>query len=403
MNRAGSIAVFFLALAAIPVFAEDYREVAAHFEKTNLESAHGISIGETGHFKVLLSQGVHYDSNIFLTGDNRKHDLISIFSPGFLLDLPMGNEENHVLQGRYTADIARFSNHKDQDYINQDFFIKGRFRLPSGYLRLQNEFKDTVDRVDTEFIDPLRRRENTGGFAWGLELNRLTCEAAYTGFVRKYTERVYRSLDYTEDLFSGTLFYRVAPKTLSLLEVDHGLIDYPRDNTRAGVYDQVRAGLTGELTARFTGHFKAGYQDREYDSAQRAGFSGFVSEAGFKYDLSELTEFVLRAGRSAVESITSGNNYYDQNIFSASVARTFLSNYTLVWTTQLSRRAYPQEDLSVRIRRRDDVFSHELGVRYDSHKFLRVRAGYQFLDDDSNIEAHSYRDHIISLRFDFLI
>lgn len=394
-----------LSLQLVPhIFAQSYiREAAFRMAQKQYQDVKGIRVGDAASLKVLISQEAQYDSNIFLTPTDEKHDLISITSPKFLLNLPIGRESRHLFQAMYKADIAAFSNFKSQNYVDQELLAKLNLALPFGYLNVQNDFRDTVDRSSTEFTDQVRRNENLSQVVLGVEKNKLTYQAGYTHFLRDYHDDDLENLNYTEDVFTGTAFYQVFSKTKALLEYDHGLIDYSDDVTRSGDYDQIRTGFKTELSAKTDGIVKLGYQQRKYDTGSREGFEGFVAQAGINANFSDSTNISFNYLNTAVESITSNNNFYKLNYISGTLTQKLVGHFSLILETQYERRRYPEVDPGANIKRRDSVFTEASTLQYSIKEWGKINVGYEYTTDISNIDANDYKDHVVSLRFDFLI
>ena len=397
------IFILILSLSMVPgALAQSLLEESARQSLREIKDIPGIPFGQKTSLKAGISQDVQYDSNIFLTSEDTKHDLISVISPRLILNVPLA-DNRHFFQLMYLADIATFSNYKSQNYVNQDMAAKLNLNFPFGYINVQNDFRDTVQRADTEFTDQVSRYENFGQATMGVMLNKLSYEAGYAHFLRNYYEDRYEILNYREDVFSGTVFYQIFPKLKTLLEYNHGIVDYVQDVTRDGRYDQVRFGFKTELTGKVDSLVKLGYQKRDYDTAGRKGYEGFVSQAGIIADLSERTSLEFNCLSSAVESVSTVNNYYDLNSFIVKVTQKIIGNVALLLSSRFDRRDYPEQDPAFNVKQRDSVFTEGIMLQYTVLNRGRVSLGYQYLDNRSNINSSEYTDNRISLRFDFLI
>ncbi len=398
-----SISIFCFSLALAPVaVAQSLLEESARQSLRESKEMRGLSLGQTTSLKAVFSQEIQYDSNVFLTEADCKHDLISITSPRLILNMPF-SEAKHLFQVMYLADIATFSDYKSQNYIDQGVSAKLELTLPFGYFNVQNNFRDTVQRASTEFTDQVRRYEDLGQAALGVRMNKLSYEAGYAYFLRDYNEEQYDVLNYGEDIFSGTVFYQVSPKMKALLEYNRGLVDYINDTARNGHYDQARCGFKTGLTGKINGLVKLGYQNRDYDTAGQKGYEGFVSQAEVTADFSERTSLELNYIGTAVESISATNNYYDLNSVMMNVTQQVMNNIALLLSSQFDRRDYPEEDPAFNVKQRDSVFTGGVMLRYTVLNRGRVSLGYQYRETVSNISAKEYKDNLVSLRFDFLI
>ncbi|MGE0267513.1 MAG: outer membrane beta-barrel protein [Candidatus Omnitrophota bacterium] len=391
-------------LSVTDVFAQTfYREENIRRVLQGYQDLKGIRIGQAASLKATISQEGLYDDNIFLSAEDKKHDFISITSPQFLLDVPVGKDARHHLQVLYKADAAAYSNYKNQNYVNQGVVALADMSLPFGYLNVQNAFRDTVDRASTEFTNQVRRNENLSRIIFGVKKNKFTYETGYIHFISDYRDNDLEVLNHQEDIFTGTVYYQIFPKARALLEYNHGLINYSNDETRDGDYDQFRTGVKFDLTGKTDGIVKVGYQQREYDSAGRSGFNGFVTEAGINTVFSERTSLSLNYDSTAVESIDSTNNYYNMNLIEANLTQNLRGNFDLVLTSRFERRDYPEADPTANVKRRDTVLTEGITLKYKINKLGEINLGYRYTNDKSNIDSNEYKDNLISLRFDLLI
>ncbi len=343
-----------------------------------------------------------FDSNIFLTAGDRKSDSINVVTPKLVLDMPFGLEGRHSAQLSYKAEIGSFADYSNQDYVNQDINGNLTLNLPKGYFTLKDLFRKTVDRSATEFTSLVRRMENKPEFLLGVEINRLTYELGYSQFTRKYSDEIYNTLDYSEDMYSFTGYYQLFPKTQALLEYDHGIIDYSKDSTRDGDYNQVRVGFKGELTGKTVGLVKLGYQARDYDTAGKTGFDNFVAECGVTTKLSERTQLDLIYNRTAIESTYTPNNYYDTNAVSLILTQKLIGNFSARGSFNFDRNEYPEADTTGK-KRRDTIWTGKLGLGYDIKDWVKAEISYEYKEDVSNIDIKDYNRNLTSISLTFLL
>ncbi len=385
-----------------PALAQTFRQEGVRIGAREFKDINGIRIGQ-GTLKSGVSLTGQHDSNVFLTSNNKKADYISILSPKVLFDLPMGIDSRHLFQALYAADMAAFSDYSGQNYINQNAGLNLNLILPFGYFNVNDDFKDTVDRSSTEFTDQIRRRENRAAVAVGVEINRLTYELAFANFIKRYDDSTYRTLEYNEDVVSGTVYYQLFPKTKALVQYDHGMIDYSRDASRDASYDQFMAGLRGELTDKITGTVKLGYQLRDYDDAGEQGYEGLVSETGIDIAFTERRSLTLKYISKALESVYGANNYYDAHMLSAEFQQKLKGGFSLLLGAGYARNLYPETDTTLSVKRADTVVSGKSTLRYEVKDNMRVNLGYEHKENLSNIDSKEYVDNLTSIRFDLVM
>lgn len=402
MNKSFLVLSIVLLALVQPALAQTFRQEGVRIGAREFKDINGIRIGQ-GTLKSGVSLTGQHDSNVFLTSNNKKADYISILSPKVLFDLPMGIDSRHLFQALYSADMAAFSDYSSQNYINQNAGLNLNLILPFGYLNVNNDFKDTVDRSSTEFTDQIRRRENRAAAAVGVEINRLTYELAYANFIKRYDDSTYRTLEYNEDVISGTVYYQLFPKTKALVQYDHGIIDYSRDASRDASYDQFMAGLRGELTDKIMGTVKLGYQLRDYDDAGEQGYEGLVSETGIDIAFTERRSLTLKYISKALESVYGANNYYDAHMLSAEFQQKLKGGFSLLLGAGYARNLYPETDTTLSVKRADTVVSGKSTLRYEVKDNMRVNLGYEHKENLSNIDAKEYVDNLTSIRFDLVM
>jgi len=343
-----------------------------------------------------------FDSNIFLTANNKKSDSISVVTPNLILDMPFGLEGRHSAQLSYKAEVGLFAHYSKQDYVNQDVNGNLTLNLPKGYFTLKDLFRKTVDRSATEFTSRVRRTENKPEILLGVEINRLTYELGYSRFTRKYADLIYDNVEYSEDMYSFTGYYQLFPKAKALLEYDHGVIDYSKDSTRDGDYNQFRVGLKGDLTGKTAGIVKLGYQARDYDTAGKTGFDNFVAECGVTTQFSERTQLDLIYNRTAIESTYTPNNYYDTNAVSLILTQKLIGNFSAKGSFNFERNGYPQVDATGK-KRRDTIWTGKLGLNYDIKDWVKAELSYEYKEDVSNIDTKDYNRNLTSISLTFLL
>jgi len=368
--------------------ADDFR-VDGIIIGNDLKKENSLSIGQA-NFKASLTVAEKYDNNIYLTSTDAKSDEINVVTPKLFMDLPFGIDERHNLQFLYSADLGSFSDYTTENYQNQDLTALLNFKLPFGYFALKNLYRNTQDRSATEFTTPVQRVENRSDALLGIEFNKLANEFGYAYFTKHFNNRSYDNLDYHENIYTDTAYYQLFPKTKALLEYNYGEIDYLRDITRNGSYNQIRLGLKGDLTGKTIGIVKAGYQNRQYDTESRNGYEGFVAELGLISRLSERTELKARFIDTALESTYGNNAYYNNNSFGIELNQGLIGNFSIVGTFSVDRNLYPEEDTTLYIKRRDTIWTEGLGIEYQAKDWVKAGVNYEYKEDNSNIDTKEY-------------
>jgi len=368
----------------------------------DLNKMNGTRVGPVS-FKGDMTVSEMWDSNIFLTPNSQKSDYITEISPRIFMDMPFGIDGRHNFQVLYAAQLGSNARYSSQNYQDQEATGLLNFKLPFGYFAVRDFFNKTSDRSSTEFTDLIRRTDNQADVLFGTEFNKLANEIDYTHFSRKFNSLDFQGFDYSEDVATDTLYYQLFPKTKALLEYNYGLINYTKDNSRDGHFNQVRVGLKGNLTGKTVGIAKVGYQERDYTKGEgREGFNNIVSEVGLQSDLSERTLLRLRLSNTAIESIYDNDSYYYNNSLTAELRQGMAHNLTLVGLMGVDRNLYPEVGTIVAKRRHDTIWSGSLGVEYQAREWVKAGLNYAYFEDLSNISEQCYRDNRITVSITFM-
>jgi hypothetical protein len=392
------LCIFFYLCSAAAVFAQSYAEEGIRIGEDEFTDVIGHQLGPV-NVKAKVDTDMQYDSNIFWTPNDKKADLYNVTSPYVLVNMPLGIDQRHLLQLMYNADIGTFSDYKSQNYINQYAAFNGDFKLPFGYIDVQDDFDYTSDRATTEFTSRIPRYDNIASTVVGVKFNKLSMETGYSDNIRDYVSDLYSQYSHTEDMVSETALYQILPKTKALIEYDHGWITYYKDSDRNGDYDQVRVGLKGDITGKTQALIKVGFQDRTYDNIN--GFSGFVASAGTITQFSERTKLSLNYDQSAQESVYENNNYYDMHYFYATLNQKLMSHLELILNSGISRNIYPEVDPTLFQKRMDSILVEGISLRYNIKQWAVAKLGYTFREDMSNIKAEAYNDHLWTVGLEF--
>ncbi|MCK4422549.1 MAG: outer membrane beta-barrel protein, partial [Candidatus Omnitrophica bacterium] len=338
-----------------------------------------------------------YDDNVFLESDNEKEDFITTISPGIRVELPF-NYEKSIFQLDYTADIICYSDYTDQSDEQHKISALLDTKFGDYSLTLKNVFRDFSDIANTEFTQRVPREKNVASVKFGANFNRIRTEIMYENMDEDY--RDFDELDRTDNVLTLTGYTRILPKTDALLEYRYADISYDAaGSTRDGEYNQFCAGLKGELAQKVSALIKAGYQNRDYDSAGKNSWKEPVVYAGLTYNISEPTLFNLSVERTAEESTYSSNNFYETNKSSMEISHKFGYKLTGKVGAFLQENKYPEitTEGTESKKRDDDLHGFNIGLKYDIQKWLAAELEYKNSKRDSNFKDFDYNDNKVLL------
>ncbi len=365
-------------------------------------AAQGLQLGP---FRVLPSLGfsVEYDDNILLTPDNEIDDVIFHVLPGVVLELP---SRRYAIRLGYQADILRYWDNTDLDTVHHSVLADARVNFLFGLgLRLTDRFIITDEFAGfpvPELTERVERYENTldAGVDYTVR-ERYTLDVNYRWFMVDYQDDPeFDQFDRDDHTITGTLFYRVFPKTSILGELDYTLVRYDipavADDRDSDAW-RFMLGVKGDITAKTSLLIKAGWEWKDYDNPGREDWDGLVAEANVIWKYREPSEVRLFGGRANVESLFEGSNYYVSSYGGVEV-RHFLSERLILRVRGLGGLNEYPEDITVGTttgEREDTFFEAGVALKYQMRRWLAFELGYNFLNLDSNFDEFDYTDNRI--------
>lgn len=348
--------------------------------------------------RLKLDSNVTYDTNIFLTKDDTKDDIITHITPGIYAY--SGNEKNMYL-AYYDADIFIHSKNKQESRINQ--VIGGRadlFRTGMMKLTIKDTFKPTTDAATSESEPFVRRMYNDFETKLRYDMSPKTSTAlSYKQYLQYYITSGYKSFNYMQHIISPIMYWHVTPKTSVTGEYNLGITHYTGSANYNSVFNQARVGIEGHLTPKSTIYLRTGYQYRIYDESGRKNTQAFVLEGVYDYALSPKTTFEFVAARNIDESIYADVGYFKAINLYVSMMHHIRYNLDLNVTGIYIRNDYPHDTPVTGegdIKRSDNLYraGAKLIYRFRSWIFSYVECVYQ--TRNSNIRDFGYLDNTIT-------
>jgi hypothetical protein len=358
---------------------------------------------QLGPFRILpsLNLSLEYDDNILLTPDDEIDDFIWHITPGVTIELPA---RRYAIRLGYQADILRYVENDQLDTVHHNALADARVDFVFGLgLRLTDRFLITDDFAGfpvPELTERVERWENTLDVGADYTLReRYTIDINYRWFWVDYRDDPeFDQFDRQDHTVSGTLFFRILPKTSVLGEFDYNLVRYEipsvaQDRDSDGW--RIKGGVKGDITAKTTLLIKVGWEWKDYENPAREDWDGLIAEGNVIWKYREPSEVRLYGGRANVESLFEGNNYYVTSYAGLEV-RHFLRERLILRVNALGGvNEYP-EDVTVGTKsaeRTDTFFEAGASLRYQMRRWLAFELGYNFLLLDSNFNEFDYRDN----------
>lgn len=345
-----------------------------------------------------------FDSNIFDTPDDEKSDLITMYSPGINLSLPIRGMKSEF-NASYIANFLDYRKNPDEGRVDQ--YVDGSFRtvLPRGlgitlHDRLEDtEIPPTFNYIYGELIQRTRRRSNyfTTNVTLPNYFARFDSELSYSNNDHQYD--TFKDSSYNEQKIGARLTYKLLTKLDTLAELNFGKTNYDTNVISDSTFYESLAGVQWKETAKTTGIFKIGYRIRDYEEEGFDQFNGVVFSLESKTRLNTVTNFSVLLRRSQEEILfTPDRNYYELNSLYLTFSRKLtgkieisLSNYYQLLDIPAVREAESDIDTF--------TWGFRPSVDYKIQKWLFAELSYWYENRDSSSddsEELGRKKHVIT-------
>jgi hypothetical protein len=341
-----------------------------------------------------------FNDNVTYRDTNRLADAITVISPGLVFQL--GNKDLNYINISYFFDRLQYAANPELSGNGQRFGT-GVHWSPN---RLTLDGRDSIEFASTPLGGGISLSGEKVDRVNFFDLYRLSYDfSEKTGL---YIQALHQAVDYQQDIalydqrtIQGTagFQYRALPRTYFFGEMYYGETENDKNTEHIANYPTANfagffLGARGRFTEHLGGMIKAGYEHREYASADASpGIPALhgepldapVVELGVDWRISDKTLLALNYSRLQNESVqvVSTNNStasYTYNTIAASW-RQELGNEGRMHLD--ARAAYITADYDT-IERHDDMYNLGLTLTYDVKLWLRVIGKYDFESLDTN-------------------
>ena len=358
-----------------------------------------------------VSIGETYSDNIYQSYDAREKesDFITTVSPGINLLLPM---RDHSLQLGYKADMYRYADFSENNYVNQTASGALNFDFPGGLLfSVSDTFKDMTNR---------RKWKERAGVSGAADANRekahrandfkvmvkywfvdrWAVEARYDKYQDEYDKSYDNGADFKRDMVGGSIYYSLTPKTDILVDYNCSDVDYDNSDIDDNENRMAYVGLSFDPTAKVQGYAKFGWAEKKFKqtSATRDGSQSIFSTlVDLGYIATPFDKVALSATRVIKEDTDNNAAYTDTN---ASLSW----SHVLVWNEKIcmapflgyGKKDYDWASIDVdgtsKIRE-DDAWRTGIGFGYTMREWLKLVLNYSYTDNNSNFKRYDYKDN----------
>ncbi|WP_116472399.1 outer membrane beta-barrel protein [Zobellella maritima] len=338
-----------------------------------------------------------YDDNVKeasgIPGDEERSSWVTTIEPSLTL---AARERLNTYQLSYSLSNSIYHSSHEDDHTDHflradshmEFSARSRLDLNAGYSKQQ----DTVDSTNREFdeIGNKYHSTNVGGlYGFGAQAAKMQLELGANHEWRKYdNNRDSGSLTREKDRDTLSLvttgYYRVAPKTRLLAEVQYSDYDYTTSNLDSEDYRYL-VGVTWDATAKTTGTAKFGYQEKEFDDPSKGSTNGGAWDVGVSWSPVTYSTFSLNTGSNIGEG-SSTEDFIDTDTYSLTWSHTWAPRFSSDVGYSLTKKDYEGGSGSSNAGRKDELDSYNLSLNYNMRRWLDLGLGYSYKDNSSNFD-----------------
>jgi hypothetical protein len=346
-----------------------------------------------------FTERIEYESNVFQVPSHSQGSVIIREIPGFLAEYTFGP---HSLSASARADILNYLSLPSQNTINYAGLTDLRLEFPRLLVGIRDDVVRTTEPPNTELTGPIVSLTNTfASHAQYRLTNRLAAGAAFSWLRPFYPDQaVGRDLNRNEYLGTGSVFWKVTPKTALGLNANFDrkiFTDSPdRDVTDYGM----TLSLQGDLTAKLSSTFRIGFLDRVPDTSSQPGFFGLVMGGGLSFRPTARTTIALLVDRSPQESTFNNVPFFTALSAALSVSQQITPKINVTAKAGGGVNNYPEKQETVSGQfdwRQDTFYSYGLTANYAIQRWLNVGLSYERIARNSNFDQYNFVDDRVSL------
>jgi hypothetical protein len=380
---------------------------------TNLSPVRGFEPAQEDlqkwRFHLGLDTSVTYDDNIFIQPTQRQADVYFGVTPivatgwgTFLADqgtvtgmpsrFPEIAEElgsGNAFFFRYAPQAVFFARHTDQNAFNENASVAGRW--VSGKLTLQAEGRFQTLSAPNIDVGNRINSETTGGL---LNLNYQVAQKTSLDSRFSLERDSYQGgLNSTSSVLSSMLNYQVLPKTM--VGAGFGLGYTTVENGQDQYYEQGLIHLRYVPTYKITLDLIGGAEVREIQNGPNHATPVFDFTASYAPEDSTVVR--LKVSRQISTSVLFDDQDIQATTVEASIRQRFFQKFYLTLSGGVQIDDYVDAGATAS---RTDTFSY-VGIQsaVEVTKWLSMKAGYRFQNNDSSMSEFGFHRNIADFQF----
>ena len=367
--------------------------------------AQEVGIG-LGAFELVptLTTSVGFNDNVTQSNDEKVDSWYSVITPSVVL---VNNFGLNSMRVGYQLSRGDYYSSSADDYTDHLLFASLDYELNSRHrIKSSINYEDGHDdRGSTfslgrgnELTSPDEYKESEVDFVYSYGAlsaqARLDLNLNYLDLDYKINTDEYMARDRSKSTIGGTFYYNIGATTDLLFESTITDVEYSFSPDASASRDSVETsylvGAQWQSTASTSGYAKVGYQDKDFDAADRENFSGVKWQAGIVWEPLERATFILDTQNEARETNGEGNFIRRKDIS---------LKWRHEWLERLSTRAgiAVGNDDYEGTGRKDDVQDIDLAVIYQFRRWLTFNLAYTYSERDSNQDTVNYDQNIYRL------
>jgi hypothetical protein len=353
------------------------------------------------------------DDNIFISNTNRESDISFNLSPGIAagwgdyaaeirqlgefehyfepLDLEQDGQPQSFIFGRYALNASFFTDHSDQDSVDHDALIAGRWEASKLILGFRLSFQ-TLSGTNIDVGNRVDRTVYGGAIT---SLYELTEKTSLELNVYNNTNNYDGGIDWSEWVLEDWVNYQVLPKTRISLGTRLGTTDVEGASTQT--FEQLVARVSYYATSKLALSLDGGVEWRQFgDDGDDDLFTVFNFTSTYApFDGTQISANAFRRNSASVSLV-------NENITSTGVAarvrQRFLHRFFLSVEGGYQNSEYQSVVTGDTSARDDDTVYVKPSVSFDVTKYLSAETAYQYQHNDSSISTFSFRENIVTLQ-----
>jgi hypothetical protein len=361
-----------------------------------------------GGFKLIPTIDVTHelDDNITRVGAGEIDSWKRVLSPEAILKNEFGVNS---IQFGYRLERGDFFSSSQDNYT--DHFLSSQLNYEfSGRHRTNTSFayKEGHDDRGTSFstgstnelATPDTFNQLDGGITYSYGAltadSRIDISYDYSDLDYDGIDESFLARDRNNSIFAGNFYYQIAPATEIVVDYNRNEVSY--DFTAAGnetldsTNSSLLVGVKWESTAATSGFAKIGYQEKDFDSAEREKFNGVDWEVGINWQPIDRSNIDFSTQSNTNETNGEGN-FIKQKSYNASWKHVWLERVSTSVSYSLMNDVYEQ---SVSLRE-DDLTQFNMSLSYQLKRWITVEVAYLHDERDSNVDTTDFDRNVFSI------